>query len=121
MTSYAELKKQIEMLTKEADRARKIEMADVIKQVKALVKQFNLSPADLGFSGGISSLPSPKRLSAKGKVRRSVAARPRSPVAPKYSDGNGNFWSGRGKQPKWLVTALAAGRSLDSFRISQPR
>lgn len=27
-------------------------------------------------------------------------------------------WSGRGRQPKWLVQALAAGRSLDEFRIA---
>lgn len=25
-------------------------------------------------------------------------------------------WSGRGRQPKWIAEALAAGRSLDEFR-----
>jgi DNA-binding protein H-NS len=26
-------------------------------------------------------------------------------------------WTGRGRQPKWVVEALAAGKSLDDFRI----
>lgn len=27
-------------------------------------------------------------------------------------------WSGRGKQPRWLVAALEAGHQLDEFKIS---
>jgi DNA-binding protein H-NS len=37
----------------------------------------------------------------------------RNPAAP------GETWSGRGKRPKWLVKALAAGRKLEDFRIPQ--
>lgn len=36
----------------------------------------------------------------------------------KFTDGNGNFWSGRGKQPDWLASAVKGGASLDSFRIA---
>lgn len=35
--------------------------------------------------------------------------------APKYDDGNGNTWVGRGPRPKWVKDALAAGRGLDEF------
>lgn len=28
-------------------------------------------------------------------------------------------WSGRGRQPKWIVKALAEGKKLDDFRIQQ--
>lgn len=28
-------------------------------------------------------------------------------------------WKGRGKRPRWLVEALAAGRSLDDLRIDR--
>lgn len=34
---------------------------------------------------------------------------------PKYDDGNGNTWVGRGPRPKWVKDALAAGRGLDEF------
>lgn len=39
-------------------------------------------------------------------------------VAIKFSDGKGNSWSGRGRQPVWLRDALAAGASIDSFRVA---
>jgi len=41
-------------------------------------------------------------------------------VPAKYSDGNGNFWTGRGVKPKWLSEALEAGLALESFLITQP-
>lgn len=34
----------------------------------------------------------------------------------KYSDGKGNFWSGRGKHPAWVVAAVAAGKSLNELK-----
>jgi DNA-binding protein H-NS len=42
-------------------------------------------------------------------------------VFPKYqnpSDPN-ETWSGRGKQPRWLVAALKAGGKVDDYRISE--
>lgn len=35
----------------------------------------------------------------------------------KYSDGNGNGWSGRGKRPRWLQEKLDAGHELTEFAI----
>ena len=30
-------------------------------------------------------------------------------------------WSGRGKQPRWLVAALKAGQKLENFKIEDPK
>lgn len=30
----------------------------------------------------------------------------------KFSDGNGNFWSGRGKRPNWVAEALSEGEDI---------
>lgn len=40
-------------------------------------------------------------------------------VEPKYFNPlqPTETWSGRGKQPRWLVVALQAGHTLDEFRI----
>ena len=48
------------------------------------------------------------------KVRRQY---PR--VFPKYRNPATPFetWSGRGKQPRWLVAAIKSGRKIDDFRI----
>jgi DNA-binding protein H-NS len=40
-------------------------------------------------------------------------------VCPKYQNPAvpSETWSGRGKQPRWLVSALKAGRTIEDFRI----
>ena len=35
----------------------------------------------------------------------------------KYSDGAGHSWSGFGPKPGWLKNAMAAGKTLDGFRV----
>jgi DNA-binding protein H-NS len=43
-------------------------------------------------------------------------------VLPKYSNPSApaETWSGRGKQPRWLVAALQSGHQLEEFRITDP-
>ena len=42
-------------------------------------------------------------------------------VFPKYQnpDDPNETWSGRGKQPRWLVAALRAGGKVDDYRIPE--
>lgn len=42
-------------------------------------------------------------------------------VRPKYSNPSApeETWSGRGKQPRWLVAALQSGHTLDEFVIAE--
>lgn len=48
------------------------------------------------------------------KVRKQIA-----PVAAKYADpaNPNNTWSGRGRKPKWLATALESGLSMEDFAL----
>lgn len=41
-------------------------------------------------------------------------------VLPKYCNPSAptETWSGRGKQPRWLVSALKSGHKLEEFKIS---
>jgi DNA-binding protein H-NS len=53
---------------------------------------------------------------------RSVDGEPRRKyprVMPKYRNPSSpsETWSGRGKQPRWLVAAIKSGRKIDDFRI----
>jgi DNA-binding protein H-NS len=45
--------------------------------------------------------------------------RPYPPVWPKYRNPErpSETWSGRGKQPRWLVAHLKSGRRIDDFAI----
>lgn len=40
-------------------------------------------------------------------------------VQPRYQNpaDNSQTWTGRGRQPKWIVDGLSGGRTLDDFRI----
>ncbi len=53
---------------------------------------------------------------ARGKRRR----RKYPKVLPKYSNPQAptETWSGRGKQPRWVVAALRSGHKLEEFRIT---
>lgn len=57
----------------------------------------------------------PKAAAGRRGAKRSVARSAGTVTAPRYGDGNGNVWSGRGPRPKWLKDALAAGKSLAEF------
>lgn len=53
------------------------------------------------------------------KVGPERARRPYPQVFPKYRNPAqpAETWSGRGKQPRWLVAQLNSGKKLDDFRI----
>jgi DNA-binding protein H-NS len=57
------------------------------------------------------------------KERRTDRPRRKYPkVLPKYFNPSAPMetWSGRGKQPRWLVAALRSGHKLESLRIADP-
>ena len=59
-----------------------------------------------------------KRSSAKSRTDRPRRKYPK--VLPKYFNPSAptETWSGRGKQPRWLVAALHAGHKLEDFLIA---
>ena len=77
---------------------RKIAEARAVLEAKAKELGFSLSAlVDGGKKGGKAA----------------------SSVAPKYAhpENPSMTWSGRGRKPKWVEAALAAGKSLDDLAI----
>lgn len=100
MSTLQDLLAQKAALEKQIADAQREERAAAIAQIRTLMAQYGLTFADLG------SKPS-------AAPRRSA-----SKVAPKYRNAEtGETWTGRGLQPRWLKSALAAGRSLAEFAI----
>jgi DNA-binding protein H-NS len=58
---------------------------------------------------------------APGAVPAAPSTRKYPKVLPKYRNPSapGETWSGRGKQPRWVVKALAVGGTLEDFRIGE--
>lgn len=101
MASYSELMAQAQKLMAQAEQARKDELSSVIADIKAKMKQFGITAADLGGAAG-------------GKK----AGKSKSGAAAKYRGPNGELWAGGpGRKPEWVREVLASGKSLDSYLI----
>lgn len=119
MSNYAQMIAQIEELKKQAERTRKEEFSSVVKAIKKQIADYNITAEDLGLTGATSQSGRNSKVATGKQVRKTRAKRSTAgtKVAPKYRDETGNTWTGRGKQPKWVVAALASGRSLDEMLI----
>ena len=120
MSSYAQMIAQIEELKKQAEKTRKEEFSSVVKAIKKQIADYGITAEDLGLSSAAPKAGRKGKAAAAGKPGRKARAKRSTAgtkVAPKYRDEAGNTWTGRGKRPKWVVAAVAAGRSLDSLLI----
>lgn len=103
--SLAELKS----LRKKVDRAieslEKRERKEALEALKSKAKELGYSFEEL--VGGAAENEPVKPATLKRKT------------PPKYRDPKNpsNTWSGRGRQPKWIKDAIAAGKSKDDFLI----
>lgn len=104
MATYAELKAQADALMAQAEQARKAELAAVIGEIKAKIKEFGLTASDLGLGAGGAST------AKKTKSSSSLPA--------KYRGPNGELWAGGlGRKPAWVKEILVAGKSIDDYLI----
>ncbi len=100
---------QIAQLRKQADELRNRERSGVIDDIRKKISEYGLTAADLKLSAG--------RTGAASGGKRNVAAAPVKSAA-KYRSEAGETWSGgRGRKPRWVTEALAAGKSLSDFEI----
>ncbi|MCU0841776.1 MAG: H-NS histone family protein [Thiobacillaceae bacterium] len=98
MSTYKELQDQIAALQKQAEEARKQEIAAVVNEIKAKMAEFGISVEDLGYA-------------ARGRGRKRGAS-----GAYKYRNpATGETWTGKGRKPGWMVKALQEGKTMDSF------
>jgi DNA-binding protein H-NS len=97
MTSYKELKQKIAELEKQAEDARKHEIAHAVADIKTKMAEYGITGADLGLSG---------------KTR----ARIKGAAVPKYRDpASGATWTGKGRKPRWMSEALTEGKTMQDF------
>ena len=95
MASYADLKKKIADLEKQAEEMRTQEVSAVIAEIKQKMAAFGITIDDL-------------------KPRKRVMP----PSVPRYKDpASGKTWTGRGIAPKWLKDGMAKGKKKEDFLI----
>lgn len=105
MATYHDLLAERDELDKRIEEARKAELSDAIKQVKATIKEYGLTAAQCGF-GSVTNEPT------------EVATTTRAPAKPKYITPDGaKTWTGRGRAPKEFQVLLDAGHDKEEFLI----
>ena len=116
--SAAALKAKIATLQKQLQAAEK-NKAPAIKKVVALMKKLGVTVADLQGTATAAAKGRRGRPAGTGKKTKGKAKTKRAggKVAVKYRDDKGNTWTGRGKTPRWILTAEAAGKSREQFKV----
>lgn len=92
MPTYAQLQERIAQLQSQAETLKRAERAEIVAQTRRAIAEWALTPQEL-FG----------RAAPNGE--------------PKYRDGEGRVWGGRGPRPHWLREAIAAGARLEDFLI----
>jgi DNA-binding protein H-NS len=109
MSTYRAVKAEIAKLEKQASDLFKKEMDVVLSKVRALISEYGLTAADLGFAG---------KAGKAAKTTRVKAVAAKTAGVPKYVDpASGKTWTGKGKPPTWIAQALKSGKSKDEFLI----
>ncbi len=100
MPSYSDLMNQAQALMAQAEQVRKQELSSVIAEIKAKMKEYGITVADLGGA-------------APRKATKSKSAAP-----AKYRGPNGETWAGGlGRKPEWVRALIQAGKSIEDYRI----
>lgn len=105
MTTLKELLAQQAELTKKIEEVRKSEIANAIKQVKAIVDEYELTADDIFPQKRTPSSNMGSGLKVKG------VAKYQSRIDPNLT------WTGRGRKPEWVITFLGNGGTLEELEI----
>ena len=99
-TTIEDLEKAIPVIQKEIEKRNAAKLDEARNKLREYAKELKV-PLEL-------LLEEPKGAKAE-----------RKPVEPRYRNKNNHAetWTGRGKQPKWLVTELEKGAKLEDFLI----
>jgi DNA-binding protein H-NS len=129
MSTLVELKAELANVNVEME-ALSLKKADIEDQVKTLerkaadealnkivseLKALNLDPAEIAKALGLSVAGQPQK---KVRAARGTAA-PKAKGIPKYRNSVDPklTWSGKGRQPKWVMTFLGDGGTLEEMLI----
>jgi len=113
-TSLKTIRQQIAKLEAQAKRLADGESEKkrkAISEVSALMRKLGVSVEDLSTPAAKAAR---KPVAGPAKEKKKVS----KPVPVKFRNTEtGDTWSGRGRTPRWLVAAEAAGRVRDEFKV----
>ena len=124
-----QIRQQIEKLQAQEQALLAKEVAGVVARIKEAIVYYNLTSEQLfgeSLTDGLSTTTARSKGTSQRKAKVSTKAKAASQsktglkgirIAIKYRDDQGNTWTGRGSQPRWLRSALENGKSLEDFSV----
>jgi len=115
----AKIEKEIIKLKKKAESLQNRRRKPVLAAIVRDMREYAITPEEIAAAFGKS--PAARRGAGARKSTRVVSPRAakKTEVKPKYRNPEtGDTWSGRGKAPRWLTSAEAAGTARDTFLIA---
>lgn len=117
-----QIQQQIAKLQKEAEALKAKEVSGVVERIKDAIAHYGLTVEDLfgsptGKRKGTRTAAVNLKKAASKRLASKKATGKGSRVPVKYRDDAGNTWSGRGNKPRWLVAALASGKTVEDFVV----
>ncbi|CAM3453110.1 H-NS histone family protein [Bordetella sputigena] len=111
----ARIEKEIDKLRKKAEALQMKRRKPVVASIIRSMREYSITPEEIAAAFG-------KPATRRGPGRKSATGNAATPakraVAPKYRHPDTKeTWSGRGKPPRWLTAAEAAGATRESFLI----
>lgn len=85
-------RREVAALEKEIAESSKVERANAVGQIRQLMEEFNITTDDLS-------------------TRKKAQSNSKGTVAIQFRGPNGETWTGRGRQPKWL------GENREQYRL----
>jgi DNA-binding protein H-NS len=85
-------RREVAALEKEIAESSKVERANAVGQIRQLMEEFNITAEDLS-------------------TRKKGQSKSKGTVAVQFRGPNGETWTGRGRQPKWL------GDNREQYRV----
>lgn len=101
MDELEQIQAQIAELQKKAEEITNQKKSAVIEDMKSKINAYGITAKDLGFGFG-------------DKVAKGATTS--KPVAIKYKQGD-KTWTGRGRQPKWVVEHLEGGGKIEDLLV----
>jgi len=110
-TQQAKIEKEISKLKKKAEALQARRRKPVLASIVRNMREYAITPEEIAAAFGKSG--------AKARVGGAKKAGAKQVIAPKYRHPQtGATWTGRGKPPRWLTDAEAAGTPRQTFLIA---
>lgn len=105
------IEKEISRLQKQMQGLDAKQRAPKISEIIKVMREFDITPEEIATAyGKRRKAAAPGRTGPKRKM---------PPVEPRYRHpDSGATWTGRGRAPRWVVDAEAAGQPRDQFLIA---